>query len=470
MDRCPSWWQLPDPRYSTAIEIALSAGMQNIVVEDENAAKQCIRLLDRERKGRATFLPMTAVRGRRMDDREFAGMEGAVGIASSLVTAESRYSGIVEHLLGRILIAEDLDCAVTIAKRCGYKFRIVTLDGQVINTGGAMTGGYTAKSAGLLGRRGEIDQLEAEAAALEQKAAEQERTLTAAREEISRIEAQIWSIDAGLREVSDDRIRAEGEKKRLEQILASAGESAAKEKAEEAALAARVEQLTGENRSAETVLSGLTGELDQVSAKIEALQEERRKADEAGRDQERRKAALDLQRLEQEKDLAAAKAEQERLTAGRRTAGTVWRRSGSGSPNWSAPSRPTAVPLRPGRCVWQQLAEQTVTANERIRQSEETRRDCEQKVSSLRSQSRELSARKETHAGKPPVWTNGSRQRAASGIRWSPSCGRAMSSPQPWQCSRCPRPRTGGGRAPSDSGAQPHPGSGQRQCGRCGGI
>ena len=100
------------------------------------------QLLDRERKGRATFLPMTAVRGRRMDDREFAGMEGAVGIASSLVTAESRYSGIVEHLLGRILIAEDLDCAVTIAKRCGYKFRIVTLDGQVINTGGAMTGGY----------------------------------------------------------------------------------------------------------------------------------------------------------------------------------------------------------------------------------------------------------------------------------------------------------------------------------------
>lgn len=90
----------------------------------------------------------------------------------------------------------------------------------------------------------------------------------------------------------------------------------------------------------------------------------------------------------------------------------------------------------------EQLAEQTVTANERIRQSEETRRDCEQKVSSLRSQSRELSARKETHAREAAVWTNGSRQRAASGIRWSSSCGRAMSSPPPWQCSRCPHPRT----------------------------
>lgn len=387
-----------DPRYSTAIEIALGAGMQNIVVEDENAAKQCIRLLDRERKGRATFLPMTAVRGRRMDDREFAGMEGAVGIASSLVTAESRYSGIVEHLLGRILIAEDLDCAVTIAKRCGYKFRIVTLDGQVINTGGAMTGGYTAKSAGLLGRRGEIDQLEAEAAALEQKAAEQERTLTAAREEISRIEAQIWSIDAGLREVSDDRIRAEGEKKRLEQILASAGESAAKEKAEEAALAARVEQLTGENRSAETVLSGLTGELDQVSAKIEALQEERRKADEAGRDQERRKAALDLQRLEQEKDLAAAKAERERLTARQEDSRNRLAEIRERIAELERSIQTDRSAIEAGSMRLEQLSEQTVTANERIRQSEETRRDCEQKVSSLRSQSRELSARKETHA------------------------------------------------------------------------
>ena len=387
-----------DPRYSTAIEIALGAGMQNIVVEDENAAKQCIRLLDRERKGRATFLPMTAVWGRRMDDREFAGMEGTVGIASSLVTAESRYSGIVEHLLGRILIAEDLDCAVTIAKRCGYKFRIVTLDGQVINTGGAMTGGYTAKSAGLLGRRGEIDQLEAEAAALEQKAAEQERTLTADKEEISRIEAQIWSIDAGLREVSDDRIRAEGEKKRLEQILASAGESAAKEKAEEAALAARVEQLTSENRSAETVLSGLTGELDQVSAKIEALQEERRKADEAGRDQERRKAALDLQRLEQEKDLATAKAEQERLTARQEDSRNRLAEIRERIAELERSIQTDRSAIEAGSMRLEQLAEQTVTANERIRQSEETRRDCEQKVSSLRSQSRELSARKETHA------------------------------------------------------------------------
>lgn len=387
-----------DPRYSTAIEIALGAGMQNIVVEDENAAKQCIRLLDRERKGRATFLPMTAVWGRRMDDREFAGMEGTVGIASSLVTAESRYSGIVEHLLGRILIAEDLDCAVTIAKRCGYKFRIVTLDGQVINTGGAMTGGYTAKSAGLLGRRGEIDQLEAGAAALEQKAAEQERTLTADKEEISRIEAQIWSIDAGLREVSDDRIRAEGEKKRLEQILASAGESAAKEKAEEAALAARVEQLTSENRSAETVLSGLTGELDQVSAKIEALQEERRKADEAGRDQERRKAALDLQRLEQEKDLATAKAEQERLTARQEDSRNRLAEIRERIAELERSIQTDRSAIEAGSMRLEQLAEQTVTANERIRQSEETRRDCEQKVSGLRSQSRELSARKETHA------------------------------------------------------------------------
>ena len=387
-----------DSRYSTAIEIALGAGMQNIVVEDETAAKQCIRLLDRERKGRATFLPLTAVRGRRMDDREFSGMEGAVGIASTLVTAESRYAGIVEHLLGRILIAEDLDCAVTIAKRCGYKFRIVTLDGQVINTGGAMTGGYTAKSAGLLGRRGEIDQLEAEAAALEQRAAEEECALAAAQEEIGRIEAQIWSIDAGLREVSDDRIRAEGEKKRLEQILASAGESAAREKAEEAALAARVKQLTGENRSAETVLTGLTGELEQISAEIEARQEERRQADETSRDQVRRKAALDLQRLENEKDLAAAKAEWDRLTARQQDSRAHLQEIRERIEELQRSIQADRSSIEAGSMRLEQLAEQTITAQERIRQNEETRRDCEQKVSSLRTQSRELSARREIHA------------------------------------------------------------------------
>ena len=191
---------------------------------------------------------------------------------------------------------------------------------------------------------------------------------------------------------------AGGTKGLLPGLCRPAGESAAKEKAEEAALAARVEQLTGENRSAETVLSGLTGELDQVSAKIEALQEERRKADEAGRDQERRKAALDLQRLEQEKDLAAAKAEQERLTARQEDSRNRLAEIRERIAELERSIQADRSAIEAGSMRLEQLAEQTVTANERIRQSEETRRDCEQKVSSLRSQSRELSARKETHA------------------------------------------------------------------------
>ena len=232
-----------------------------------------------------------------------------------------------------------------------------------------------------------------------------------------------------------------------------------------------MEQLTGENRSTETVLSGLTGELDQVSAKIEALQEERRKADEAGRDQERRKAALDLQRLEQEKDLAAAKAERERLAARQEDSRNRLAEIRERIAELERSIQTDRSAIEAGSMRLEQLAEQTVTANERIRQSEETRRDCEQKVSSLRSQSRELSARKETHAREAArlderLQAAGSERDQVVAKLWEsyrahPHHGSAAGV----------RPRgPGGGRAPSDSGAQPHPGSGQRQCGRCGGI
>ena len=302
-----------EPRFATAIEIALGGAMQNLIVENEEVAKRCIRLLDREKKGRATFLPLTSVRGRRMDDRPFAGMAGVVGIASALVRAEDRYTGVVEQLLGRILIAEDLDAAVSIARACGYRFRIVTLDGQVINSGGAMTGGYTAKSTGLLGRRDEIDRLEAAAAALERQAADQQKAVDGAAEEQSRVEGQIWAVDAEIRQLDDDRIRAESEKKRLEEALAAADASARREEEEEQKLAARLEELTGRSRSAEEVLAALTAELEQVGGEIAAAEDRRRALDAEGRDRERRRAEAELAALEVTKDLDAAHQEAARL-------------------------------------------------------------------------------------------------------------------------------------------------------------
>ena len=138
--------------HAVAIEIALGAGMQNIVVEDENAAKQCIRLLDRERKGRATFLPLTAIRGEELRERGVENEFGFVGVASRLVRFDPKYTQIFNSLLGKTVIAEDLDCGIAMARKYRNAFRIVTLDGQVINRGGSMTGGSTSRSAGVLSR------------------------------------------------------------------------------------------------------------------------------------------------------------------------------------------------------------------------------------------------------------------------------------------------------------------------------
>ena len=387
-----------EPRFATAIEIALGGAMQNLIVENEEVAKRCIRLLDREKKGRATFLPLTSVRGRRMDDRPFAGMAGVVGIASALVRAEDRYAGVVEQLLGRILIAEDLDAAVSIARACGYRFRIVTLDGQVINSGGAMTGGYTAKSTGLLGRRDEIDRLEAAAAALERQAADQQKAVDGAAEEQSRVEGQIWAVDAEIRQLDDDRIRAESEKKRLEEALAAADASARREEEEEQKLAARLEELTGRSRSAEEVLAALTAELEQVGGEIAAAEDRRRALDTEGRDRERRRAEAELAALEVTKDLDAARQEAERLRS--EQAGGQDRLAALAAEIAALEEtiRDRQAQIEAGRMRLEQIAEESAAAEERIRTGEAARRDCEGQITALRSQTRELTARRENHA------------------------------------------------------------------------
>ncbi len=150
------------PEYAVAVETALGGAMQNIIVENEDIAKRCIRFLKEQRGGRATFLPLTSVNGRELDEKGLEECSGFVSIASRIIEADEKFSGIISSLLGRIAIAEDIDSAAVIAKKYGYKFRIVTLDGQVVNAGGSFTGGSAQKSGGIITRKNELDTLDAE--------------------------------------------------------------------------------------------------------------------------------------------------------------------------------------------------------------------------------------------------------------------------------------------------------------------
>ena len=153
-----------EQKYITAIETALGANLQNIVVEDEDTAKAAIYALKRGNAGRATFYPITSMRPSQPTEelRAAAGFAGYIGTADSIVGSDARYRGVLSSLLGRTVIFDHIDHATAMAKSTRYRVRAVTLDGQQINVGGSFTGGSAKRDSGILSRAAEIEQLSAE--------------------------------------------------------------------------------------------------------------------------------------------------------------------------------------------------------------------------------------------------------------------------------------------------------------------
>lgn len=152
-----------DSKYETAIEMALGASIQNIVTDTEEEAKKLVNYLRENKLGRASFLPITSVKGTKLSKLDKNGVNGVIGIASDLVEVNNKYDGILQNLLGRTVIVENIDSAVALAKKNNYSFKIVTLEGDVINPSGAISGGSVQKkTVSLLGRGKEIKALEKE--------------------------------------------------------------------------------------------------------------------------------------------------------------------------------------------------------------------------------------------------------------------------------------------------------------------
>ena len=221
-----------DEPYAVAIEIALGGATQHIVVSDEQDAKYAIRLLKQRDMGRATFLPLNAIEGRTLQERGLEQCAGFVGLASSLVRYDTKYRAIVENLLGRTVICRSLDEAISMAQRYDRRFRIVTLDGQVMNAGGSMTGGSVSRSAGMLSRAGQIERLAAEQAELKQALDENGRALAEARRAAEEVRFSLLTAQGQLREAEDDVLRLEGEEKQyaaLAEAITDAAQSSARE-------------------------------------------------------------------------------------------------------------------------------------------------------------------------------------------------------------------------------------------------
>ncbi len=208
-----------DGKYSAAIETALGGALQNIITENEDAAKEAIGYLKDNRGGRATFLPVTSVRGNRLSEN-LNGADGFIALACDLVTYDSEYTGIVNSLLGRIAVFENLDKATVTAKKCGYRFKSVTLDGQVINAGGSFTGGSLSRSSGVLSRKNEITRLTEEKNKLSDGLVRMRRNRDMLKAEFDKLKFDCEAIKEKLSIISGDEVRFEAEEKRIIEVRA----------------------------------------------------------------------------------------------------------------------------------------------------------------------------------------------------------------------------------------------------------
>lgn len=257
-----------DNDYSTAVEVALGAAMQNIVVDNEADAKRAINYLKQNNQGRATFLPVSAIKPRYIDEKNLDDNFGFVDIAANLLDCDAKYKNIVSNLLGRVMIVEDIDCAIGISKRYNNKYKIVTLDGQVMNPGGSMTGGSRSRGAGILSRANMIDELNAEAEKIKAQVDEIAQSYKKAMEEANLAAADVQGADADLRNAKEELIRAEGDDKLASDKLKSLGDRKAALISEKENADGRIMLFEEADKKASRESDAVQNQINDVEAKL----------------------------------------------------------------------------------------------------------------------------------------------------------------------------------------------------------
>ena len=278
-----------EKKYEVAVETALGGSIQNIVTDSEQTAKQLIEYLKKNKYGRATFLPLTSVGSRGGFNQEAAlGEPGIIGLADSLVHVELQYRGLASYLLGRVVVAENIDCAIALARKFRYSLRIVTLEGELLSAGGSMTGGAFKNSSNLLGRRREIEELEAACKKalvrvdeIQKDLSLNEGLLTEERENLERLRAAgqeailkrntiqigIAGLEEKKTEIAESSTDMVRENQDLEEQLREIGRSQEQLREEE-------ERLEGQNAQTSREIERLTGELERARQDSDARRQE----------------------------------------------------------------------------------------------------------------------------------------------------------------------------------------------------
>ena len=295
--------------YAVAIETALGSAMQNIIVESDEDAKQAIRYLKASDGGRATFLPLNTIKSRELHENGLDECYGFVGVASELCSCDAKYQQILGSLLGKIVIAEELNSAVAIAKRYSYRFRVVTLDGQVVNAGGSLTGGSQLRNTGMLSRASEIRQLKSQSARLAEKAKAAQATAEQLQREYASVEAQLLGFRAELSRLEQELVRLQAEKRACDTELENTNNLINNSEKEINDCLDRIEDLKVSRANAREQLTILNRRIAEAEAKVTSVTGNR-----AEMSQKREELSVQLQNIRLEivrsqKDIDALHAE-----------------------------------------------------------------------------------------------------------------------------------------------------------------
>ena len=258
-----------EPGCEVAVETALGAALQNIVVENEAAAKAAIALLRSDNAGRATFLPLDTVQPGVFRGR----LSGTARLASSLVQADARYDNIVSNLLGRIIVVEDINEASRVARDNGFRSRVVTMDGQVINAGGSFTGGSVQRSAGLFTRKQEMEELRIRAAKLQKDCLAAQEKTDQCKEQVDALQAELTATASEQITAANDRVRAEAEQKRLEAAAAQLETARNARRQEIDILQAALADSRAKAEDAAKLQAELTAKIDRRTAEMSRIAE-----------------------------------------------------------------------------------------------------------------------------------------------------------------------------------------------------
>ena len=258
-----------EPGCEVAVETALGGALQNIVVENEAAAKAAIALLRNDNAGRATFLPLDTVQPGVFRGR----LSGTARLASSLVQADCRYDNIVSNLLGRIIVVDDINEASRVARDNGFRSKVVTMDGQVVNAGGSFTGGSVQRSAGLFTRKQEMEELRVKAAKLQKDCLAAQEKTDRCKEQADALQAELTATASEQITAANDRVRAEAEQKRLEAAVQQQESTLAARQQEIDALKASLSESQSRAEDAAALQAELTAKVDLLTAEMNRITE-----------------------------------------------------------------------------------------------------------------------------------------------------------------------------------------------------